>query len=410
MASSFLNFRLDGPSTAPTPPLQVHPDYAFPPPPGPVPPPVDGSNLNIQLEGMPRNSGTGSRGNGRGPYGSGDMDDGYTLVFENMEAFQAWRSKEEDDNVVEFVKGDTHGSKAVPPRFKEHVKLVCARHCRTGRKKYVKKYPERVRKVPSRKLEGTGCGASISYKTYHHTDEIRVCYLSQHSHEIGPANLPYTRKGRKEAATRKPANGIPLPPELGIPPSHSPNDQHSAPPSTTISPVPPSSATITPSPSAPPLAEQPPMPMFPAAYPHFPSMSMPPPPGLGGAAPPPPPPGIPMPHAALPPGERERLERERWERNGVMFDHIRALGRTGFPFNPLIIAALETTLVNLTNELMNPQVQGYLVQQGLIPPPPGMPPPIIQQQPQQHVHGQPLPDHLSDEEGAGGSGDEDAET
>ena len=55
----------------------------------------------------------------------------------------------------DFVeKGDTHGSKAVPPRFKEHVKLVCARHCRTGRKKYVKKYPDRVRKVPSRKVRG----------------------------------------------------------------------------------------------------------------------------------------------------------------------------------------------------------------------------------------------------------------
>ena len=80
------------------------------------------------------------------------MDDGYTLVFENLEAFQAWRLKEEEEKIVEFVKGDTHGSKAVPPRFKDHVKLVCARHSRSGRKKYVKKYPERVRKVPSRKV------------------------------------------------------------------------------------------------------------------------------------------------------------------------------------------------------------------------------------------------------------------
>jgi hypothetical protein len=54
--------------------------------------------------------------------------------------------------MVEFVKGDTHGSKAVPPRFKDHTKLVCARHSRSGRKKYVKKHPERVRKVPSRKV------------------------------------------------------------------------------------------------------------------------------------------------------------------------------------------------------------------------------------------------------------------
>lgn len=88
----------------------------------------------------------------KGPYGSGDADDGYTLVFESMDAFQAWRRKEEEDKMIEFVKGDTHGSKAVPPRFKDHTKLVCARHTRSGRKKYVKKYPDRVRKVPSRKV------------------------------------------------------------------------------------------------------------------------------------------------------------------------------------------------------------------------------------------------------------------
>ena len=88
------------------------------------------------------------------PYGSGDVDDGYTLVFESMDAFQAWRQREEEEKMIEFVKGDTHGSKAVPPRFKDHTKLVCARHSRSGRKKYVKKYPDRVRKVPSRKVRG----------------------------------------------------------------------------------------------------------------------------------------------------------------------------------------------------------------------------------------------------------------
>lgn len=86
------------------------------------------------------------------PYGSGDTDDGYTLIFPNIDAFHEWRNHEEETQMVEFVKGDTHGSKAVPPRFKDHTKLVCARHSRSGRKKYVKKHPERVRKVPSRKV------------------------------------------------------------------------------------------------------------------------------------------------------------------------------------------------------------------------------------------------------------------
>ncbi|KZS95852.1 hypothetical protein SISNIDRAFT_483277 [Sistotremastrum niveocremeum HHB9708] len=141
-------------------------------------------------------------GHGKAPYGSGDSEDGYTLVFNSMEEFQAWRNKEEEEKVVEFVKGDTHGSKAVPPRFKDHTKLVCARHQRSGRKKYVKKHPERVRKVPSRKLEGEGCPASISYKTYFETDQVRACYMEHHSHEIGDANLPFTRRGRRMALDR----------------------------------------------------------------------------------------------------------------------------------------------------------------------------------------------------------------
>jgi hypothetical protein len=92
------------------------------------------------------------------PYGSGDHDDGYTLVFPNLDAFHAWRAVEEETQMVEFVKGDTHGSKAIPPRFKDHTKLVCARHSRSGRKKYIKKHPDRVRKVPSRKVSASACG------------------------------------------------------------------------------------------------------------------------------------------------------------------------------------------------------------------------------------------------------------
>lgn len=38
------------------------------------------------------------------PYGSGDTDDGYTLVFENLDAFNEWRNNEEERQMVEFVK------------------------------------------------------------------------------------------------------------------------------------------------------------------------------------------------------------------------------------------------------------------------------------------------------------------
>jgi len=146
---SFQNFRLDS--------------IAYQPTQSPYPPPADITAPTPALASTSVSASTvqdaATRGAQRGPYGSGDMDDGYTLVFENLEAFHTWREKEEEEKVVEFVKGDTHGSKAVPPRFKDHVKLICARHSRSGRKKYVKKYPERVRKVPSRKV----CHAIMLY-------------------------------------------------------------------------------------------------------------------------------------------------------------------------------------------------------------------------------------------------------
>ncbi|KAG8858801.1 hypothetical protein FRB91_009302 [Serendipita sp. 411] len=131
-------------------------------------------------------------------YGSGDQDEGFTLQFANLDAFHAWKEETEKADCVDYFKVDAHTSKAVPPRFKEHVKLSCSRHTRVGQKKYIKKFPDRTRKTPSKKIEGVGCPSTISYKTYHDSPMIRVNYVSNHSHDIGPANLPYTKKYRKQ--------------------------------------------------------------------------------------------------------------------------------------------------------------------------------------------------------------------
>jgi len=45
-----------------------------------------------------------SSGQTKLPYGAGDTDDGYTLVFPTLAAFEAWRQKEEETQMVEFVK------------------------------------------------------------------------------------------------------------------------------------------------------------------------------------------------------------------------------------------------------------------------------------------------------------------
>ncbi|KAG6821394.1 hypothetical protein H0H93_014191 [Arthromyces matolae] len=269
-------------------------------------------------------------GSNKQPYGSGDADDGYTLVFPNLAAFQEWRQQEEDRQMVEFVKGDTHGSKAVPPRFKDHTKLVCARHSRSGRKKYVKKHPERVRKVPSRKLDGVGCPASISYKTYFDTDEVRACSSngldsSHHSHEIGPANLPFTRKGRKAAAQvakeQRPeaptgdlsAHTTPAPASGSNPAA---THSSSVPPPQAVNSYTASVSMIAPLPNQHPAAQY-----------------VAPPFSYHAAAAPPPP-------------VQPAMSLDRWENMATLFNSVREHARV-FEYPSVSVAALETILIRL---------------------------------------------------------------
>ncbi|KAJ7492403.1 hypothetical protein FB451DRAFT_1218184 [Mycena latifolia] len=247
------------------------------------------------------------------PYGSGDTDDGYTLVFPDLEAFHDWRNKEEETQMVEFVKGDTHGSKAVPPRFKDHTKLVCARHSRSGRKKYVKKHPERVRKVPSRKLDGEGCAASISFKTYYDTEEVRACYISQHSHEIGLANLPFTRRGRKAAVQQEKEKTRKQPKSST---TSSPSQNAAASTSTAQTPDQFSSAIS----MLAPLPGQTMYPQQPAALPQYAYQQQP----------------------TVPTGSSH----SRWENMATLFEAVRGHARN-FEYPAASVAALETVLIRL---------------------------------------------------------------
>ncbi|KIL71717.1 hypothetical protein M378DRAFT_183079 [Amanita muscaria Koide BX008] len=269
------------------------------------------------------------------PYGSGDSDDGYTLVFPTIAAFQEWRAAEEERQMVEF--GDTHGSKAIPPRFKDHTKLVCARHSRSGRKKYVKKYPDRVRKVPSRKLEGVGCPASISYKTYFDTEEVRVCYSSQHSHPIGTPNLPFTRRGRKavvlqEKERRNRTNadsGSDLQASTSAQPSAStqPNTpNHEAAVSTVAQPV-------QPEPPAPPLPQTT---TFPVMAPQVQNTFQPSSSSLAYAS------TVPSQSYIAP----QNVSHERWENMAILFHNIRENART-MEYSSASVAALESVLLRL---------------------------------------------------------------
>lgn len=304
-------------------------------------------------------------GSRKAPYGAGDADEGYTLTFESMATFEAWRAKEEEEKMIEFVRNDRHISKSVPPRFKEHTKLVCARHSKSGRSKYVKKYPERHRKVPSRKLEGTGCSASISFKTYYDTEEVRVCYRAQHSHEIGIANLPFTRRGRRAQVEQEKARSVRRRSEVN-------NEQGRASVSASAAVTPvavqrldePDLHSMTPELQDPPPEQT----IDPVLFAHdpttqFTSMTQPvqpvhqmpptpaPPQPQQMMAPPPPPQPAPLPQVTQitqlhHPQALTQDDQARWDRMSVLFEHVRNAART-FEHAPPSVAALETILVRM---------------------------------------------------------------
>ncbi|EJD03644.1 uncharacterized protein FOMMEDRAFT_166996 [Fomitiporia mediterranea MF3/22] len=143
-----------------------------------------------------------TRNNAHPPPSSNDSNtsDGYNLSFPSIEAFQRWRAELEESDIVEFIKEPASPPNPGPYCIAQHTRLVCSRQFKGVRDKYAKPCPERRRVSPSHKNEAEGCPASISYKVcYGGEPGVHAMYFHQHSHPIGPENLPFTRRGRKPA-------------------------------------------------------------------------------------------------------------------------------------------------------------------------------------------------------------------
>jgi hypothetical protein len=104
--------------------------------------------------------------------------------------FEAWRREEELAYSIELIASKTvHGGGLWTLKRV----YVCSRQLSGGRSKYQKKHPDRHRKIQNKK---TGCRCSIIIKFYPHTTAILGRYASEHDHEIGLANIAYTRMSR----------------------------------------------------------------------------------------------------------------------------------------------------------------------------------------------------------------------
>ena len=109
------------------------------------------------------------------------------MEWGSLTEFDVWRQEEELAYSIELI-GSTvkRGNKL----WLEKRLYVCSRQLSGGRSRYQIKHPERRRKVNSKK---SGCDCRIVIKCYHHTPTILGRYEKEHDHEIGLANLAYTR-------------------------------------------------------------------------------------------------------------------------------------------------------------------------------------------------------------------------
>ncbi|PPQ97495.1 hypothetical protein CVT26_002723 [Gymnopilus dilepis] len=122
----------------------------------------------------------------------------FPLVWPNLEEFERWKAKEEKDNLIEFLSSRNyshwvHRSSNRPDTvyYETQTLYFCSRHT------YYK-----AKQDGGKKVKG-GCPCRLVVRTYPGTNEVRAKYKSNHSHEIGQANAPFTRfRGRNKIVPR----------------------------------------------------------------------------------------------------------------------------------------------------------------------------------------------------------------
>jgi len=115
---------------------------------------------------------------------------GYPMEWAGPAEFEAWHREEELAYSIELIASSTlHGENLWTLKRV----YVCSHQLSGGRSKYERKFPDRQRKIGSKK---TGCRCRIVVKYYPHTSAILGRYASEHDHEIGLANIAYTRMSR----------------------------------------------------------------------------------------------------------------------------------------------------------------------------------------------------------------------
>jgi hypothetical protein len=123
----------------------------------------------------------------RGSFNYNQVNGILPLEWPNLAAFDAWCQNEELAHSIELIKSTVASSGQV---WTLRRISMCSHENGGGQYKYVKKHPERKRKIPSKK---TNCPCNIVIKRYLDMERILGRYEREHNHPIGIANVPFMR-------------------------------------------------------------------------------------------------------------------------------------------------------------------------------------------------------------------------
>jgi hypothetical protein len=114
---------------------------------------------------------------------------GYVHKWTSLAEFDAWRRQEELAYSIELILSRTGTGKQFTQKRTYH----CSRQQTGGDKHYKKKHLDWNRKIDGKKA---GCRCQITIKLYSHTPTVLGRYDADHDHEVGLANIAYTRMSR----------------------------------------------------------------------------------------------------------------------------------------------------------------------------------------------------------------------
>ncbi|KAJ7622381.1 hypothetical protein FB45DRAFT_1091299, partial [Roridomyces roridus] len=117
----------------------------------------------------------------------------WPLCWESWEDFHSWRKNEEQSKCIELLLDNTY-----PPTFRDaptftkKCRYICSRGGKSRQPKPStdKEKPARTRKNPSKRID---CQCIVMVKEYPDTSKLLGYHVDTHNHELGNANLRFTR-------------------------------------------------------------------------------------------------------------------------------------------------------------------------------------------------------------------------